>query len=200
MPCSRSARRPSVRSARFTYPSPRRSDVSSTCSSWSSKIDFVSYSSRPISVDLPSSTEPAVAKRTSSEVRGIVGRPLVAAPVAVAITRTGGSRPRTPDDAWPVSEIPLLLAVLHGRLRDPVVGARLAALGDPSGGDLRHHRLERLGRRGDGARTAHVAHRAEAHGLLERLLAGQQLDKVGDRVEHAVAAEHAPLVREVDAG
>src|SRR3954453_5406941 len=36
------------------------------CSSWSTKICFVSYSSRPISVDLPSSTEPHVTRRRSS--------------------------------------------------------------------------------------------------------------------------------------
>ncbi len=38
MPCSRSARRPSVRRARFVYSSPRSRDVRSTASSWSSKI------------------------------------------------------------------------------------------------------------------------------------------------------------------
>ena len=37
--------------------------VASTASSWSSKIDLESSSSRPMRVDLPSSTEPAVAKR-----------------------------------------------------------------------------------------------------------------------------------------
>src|SRR5918994_6038165 len=36
------------------------------CSSWSARICFVSKSSRPIRVDLPSSTEPAVTRRTSS--------------------------------------------------------------------------------------------------------------------------------------
>src|SRR2546421_12468850 len=36
------------------------------CSSWSTRICFVSYSKRPISVDLPSSTEPAVTSRSSS--------------------------------------------------------------------------------------------------------------------------------------
>src|SRR5687768_4352379 len=38
----------------------------STASSWSSKIDFESCSRRPMSVDFPSSTEPAVANRSSS--------------------------------------------------------------------------------------------------------------------------------------
>src|SRR5918997_2139999 len=123
MPCSRSARRPSVRSARFTYPSPRRSDVSSTCSSWSSKMDFVSYSSRPISVDLPSSTDPAVANRTSSEVRCLTGLPFVAAPGATL-------------------EVALLLAVLHRGLGHAVVSARLTALGDPGGRDLGNDVLE----------------------------------------------------------
>src|SRR3954469_21125042 len=36
------------------------------CSSWSTRICFVSSRSRPISVDLPSSTEPAVTSRSSS--------------------------------------------------------------------------------------------------------------------------------------
>src|SRR5437764_3187413 len=39
------------------------------CSSWSTRICFVSKSSRPISVDLPSSTEPAVTMRRSSASR-----------------------------------------------------------------------------------------------------------------------------------
>ena len=39
-------------------------DVASTASSWSSKIALESSSSRPIRVDLPSSTEPAVANRS----------------------------------------------------------------------------------------------------------------------------------------
>src|SRR6478672_11443494 len=36
------------------------------CSSWSTRICFVSKRRRPISVDLPSSTEPAVTRRSSS--------------------------------------------------------------------------------------------------------------------------------------
>ncbi len=67
MPCSRSALSPSVSSARLTYPSPRRSLVASMCSHWSTKTCFVSKRSRPISVDLPSSTEPHVTRRSSSD-------------------------------------------------------------------------------------------------------------------------------------
>jgi hypothetical protein len=66
MPCSRSARRPSVSSARFVTSSPRSLLVRSTAASWSSRIDFESYSSRPIIVLFPSSTEPAVANRRMS--------------------------------------------------------------------------------------------------------------------------------------
>ena len=35
----------------------------SSAESWSSKISFCSYSNRPMSVDLPSSTEPQVRRR-----------------------------------------------------------------------------------------------------------------------------------------
>jgi hypothetical protein len=68
MPCSRSARRPSVIAAR-SGPSPSRE----TASSWSAIRSFVSSRSRPISVDLPSSTEPAVARRSSSRVAVAAG-------------------------------------------------------------------------------------------------------------------------------
>ena len=40
--------------------------ASSTADIWSSKMLLASYSSRPISVDLPSSTEPAVENRSNS--------------------------------------------------------------------------------------------------------------------------------------
>jgi hypothetical protein len=42
---------------------PRRRESVSSAASWSSKISFDSYSSRPISVDLPSSTDPQVMNR-----------------------------------------------------------------------------------------------------------------------------------------
>src|SRR3954454_21561262 len=65
MPCSRSARRPSVSSDRSTWPLPlRRRLALATWSSWSSSTALESKSSRPISVDLPSSTDPAVARRS----------------------------------------------------------------------------------------------------------------------------------------
>lgn len=42
MPCSRSARRPSVSSARLVYSSPRAAETASTASSWSVNSDLVS--------------------------------------------------------------------------------------------------------------------------------------------------------------
>ena len=79
------------------------------------------------------------------------------------------------------SEVALALAVLHRGLGDAVVGARLAALGDPRRGDLGDDVLER---RAPSTRTApvqrHVADGAVAHRRLERLLAVDQLDEVGD--------------------
>src|SRR6476659_1817309 len=68
MPCSRSACRPSTSSARSgTSPVvPQRRLSLATAESWSSNTWRVSCSRRPISVLLPSSTEPQVMKRSRS--------------------------------------------------------------------------------------------------------------------------------------
>jgi hypothetical protein len=66
MPCSRSARRPSVSKDKSTSPVPRLALACCTASIWSSKICLVSYSKRPINVLLPSSTLPAVVNRSRS--------------------------------------------------------------------------------------------------------------------------------------
>src|SRR3954453_17646177 len=133
-------------------------------------------------VDLPSSTEPAVAMRTSSA------------------DATAGGGAGDPLAEWSAAtlEVPLLLAILHRRLGDPVVGAGLAALGDARGRDLRDHRLERDGPRLDGAGAGHVAHRPVADRGSEGLLARQPLDIGVLGVEHPVAAEDAAGVGEVD--
>src|SRR4051812_6798072 len=171
MPCSRSARRPSVRRDRSSAPSrPCRS------SSWSARIAFASCRRRPISVDLPSSTEPAVARRSRSE--------------------------RATEPPWPLWPLPLEvagnLAVLHRGLADPVVGPRLAALGDLRRRDLRDDVVQGGRGRRDRAGAAHVADRAIADARLERLLALDELDVGRERIEHAVAPEHLALVGEVD--
>src|SRR5215210_1135848 len=166
MPCSRSARSPSVRFARSSRPA-----------SWSAISALASNSSRPISVDLPSSTEPAVATRSIS----------------------GSSRGCRDPREGPL-EVPDSLAVFHGGFGDAVVGARLAALGHARGGDLGDDVLERGGARAHGARAAHVADRTVADPLGERLLAVHALDEVADRVEHPVTLEHLALVGHVEAG
>ena len=66
MPCSRSARRPSVKSEKSMGPAVRFFEAFSTDDNWSSYTRCESYSSRPISVLLPSSTLPAVQMRKRS--------------------------------------------------------------------------------------------------------------------------------------
>src|SRR6202035_5421625 len=112
MPCSRSARRPSVTRARLVSDKPSRCEDRSTASRLSSNRDLVSYRRRPIIVDLPSSTEPAVENLTSSL-------------IALLAARSGrGLRP---------SEIALLLAILHRRLGEIVVGPPRSPLRGPGG-------------------------------------------------------------------
>src|SRR6185369_576134 len=102
MPCSRSASRPSVSRYRSAASWPRRLEARATAASWSSKMARVSWSRRPISVLLPSSTLPAVMKR---------------------------STPRS-NSSTAMLEVPFLLAPFHGGLGGLVVHARGAALGD----------------------------------------------------------------------
>src|SRR5579871_4316185 len=187
IPCSRSARRPSVSRARSTYSSPRARLVRSTASSWSSKICLESNSSRPISVDLPSSTEPAVAKRSISIRRSPGGRGRRGGP-------GGGSAP---------SEVPLPLAVLHRRLRRAVVDAGRPALGDAGDRGLGDHRLDVGGERLDRRRAGHVPDGAVADAGDEGLLLAQALPwhRVRpERQQHPVAAEDLAAVGEIDGG
>src|SRR3954447_5090714 len=165
MPCSRSARRPSVSRARLVYSWPRCTLARSTEASWSSKMALESNSSRPIRVLLPSSTEPAVASRNSS-----------------------------------ISEIPFLLAVLHGRLGEPVVGPGGTSLGDAGGRHLLddlvdggRHRLHRAG-------AVHVAHGPVADGGLVGPLFWPGPDPLADGQQHAVPFDDLPAVGEVHLG
>src|SRR3954453_2075817 len=92
------------------------------------------------------------------------------------------------------------LAVLHRGLADAVVRPRLAALGGLGRRDLGHDVVQRRRRRAHRAGAAHVADGPVAHAGGERLLAIDELHVGRQRVEHAVAAEHLALVREVDRG
>jgi hypothetical protein len=80
MPCSRSARRPSVSESQFAAVA--RDPAFLTASSWSSYRLLLSCSSRPISVDLPSSTLPAVVNRSRPEIL-FRGRPMLEVPLAL---------------------------------------------------------------------------------------------------------------------
>src|SRR3954452_11228928 len=73
------------------------------CSSWSTKICFVSKSSRPIRVDLPSSTEPHVTSRRRSVFRAVsevanalpvLHRGLAETVVGAGLTALGDARRR----------------------------------------------------------------------------------------------------------
>src|SRR6478752_5377652 len=208
MPCSRSARRPSVSNARSAAVSPRSRLTRSTAASWSESTDFVSWRSRPTRVDLPSSTEPAVASRRS------VPR---AAPATAAGSRTGvvcvgalisgcpcRGAPATnrsegrAENVVGSSEVALLLAVLHGGLGDPVVGTRGAALGQGRGGHLDDDLGVRARRGLDGPGARHVADGAVAH---EARLDGLVVSRPAHRTDgepHAVALEDLALVGVVE--
>src|SRR5579884_561386 len=118
-------------------------------------------------VDLPSSTEPHVTRRSSSVL-------------------------------WAASEVANALPIFHRRFAEAVVGAGLAALGHSRCRDLLHDLLDRRRPRLDASRAGHVADRAEADGGDERILALHALDVRRGRIEHPVAAEDLPLVREID--
>src|SRR5690349_1822615 len=137
MPCSRSARRPSESAARSATPS-----SSVTASRWSVGRLSVSCSSRPISVLLPSSTEPAVVMRRSWRViRSLVPsrkRPL-------------------PFGRGPTSEVPLAFPVFHRGGGGSVVGTGFTALGHGGRGDLLDHPLDVGGPRADGTGDGQVA-------------------------------------------
>src|SRR6478672_592586 len=189
MPCSRSARRPSVSRARSAAVRPRSRLTRSTAASWSDRTDFVSWSRRPTRVDLPSSTDPAVARRSS--VAAIRRFLLLGSPRSIGAR----NERRT---SWGCSEIALLLAVLHGGLGDPVVGTRGAALGQGGGGHLEDDVGVRAGRGVDRPGARHVTDGAVAHEPgLDRLVA-PGLAHRADGEPHAVPVEDLALVGVVE--
>src|SRR5882672_2468124 len=179
MPCSRSASSPSVRSDRSMSSWPRLLEARATAASWSSKMARVSCSSRPISVLLPSSTLPAVMKRST--------------PRSSAAVALRSISPRSV-----MLEVAFLLAPLHGRFRGLVVHARRASLGDRGqrrlGDDLGGRR--RHGFHGAGA--ADVAYGAEAHRQFFHCLAATRRSDLRHRNEQAVAAHYRTAMRVID--
>src|ERR1700685_788658 len=172
MPCSRSARRPSVTNDRSTSPRPRFSEAVSIAVSWSSKSWRVSKRTRPMSVLFPSSTDPMVANRR----RSMVSTPSSGPPA-------GGE----PGNVVMGLEVPLTLAVFHRRLRKAVVGPGGSALGDPGRGDLTDDLLHRVGRGDHRSRAGGVPDGTEAHRLLADFLACPGAHPFADGQEHARA-------------
>src|SRR3954471_21210941 len=192
MPCSRSARSPSVSSARFMPSSPRSFVECSSASSVSSKICFESYSNRPMSVDLPSSTDPAVAKRSSSISRcprhgGGSGRGAFSRDRPPP--RSPPKAPQSSPSTAAASEITLAFAVFHRGFTELVVGSRCAALGDAGRGDFGDDVVD-LDRDGLDCRGARgVADRAVPDHCFEHFFIGARLQVLRDGHQHAVAAE-----------
>src|SRR6267143_1683305 len=174
MPCSRSASRPSVRSDRSSSAAPRRSDARSTAASWSSWIARASYSSRPMSVLLPSSTLPAVANLS-----GCINR----------------DRPY-----FSHLEVPLLLPSLHGGFRRLVVHPRRAALGQPRNPGFfdDFFCIESIGF--DRASAADISDRAEAHRDLFHRFPRPWRRNRRHRNEQAAATHDRTAMHVVDRG
>src|SRR5712692_2308248 len=181
MPCSRSASSPSVSNDKSRASCPRLLEARATAASWSSKIARVSWSSRPISVLLPSSTLPAVIKRSTPR-----------SPTAGALRSISPSKL--------ISEVSLLLAPFHGRFGGLVVHARRPALSDSGqrglGDDLGCRRRIGLDRAG----ATDVADSSKAYRQLFDGLAFARWRNVGNRHEQAIPAHHGPAVRIVDRG
>src|SRR4051812_830959 len=152
MPCSRSASRPSVSRDRSISSCPRFHEARCTAASWSSKIARVSCSSRPISVLLPSSTLPAVMKRSTPRWNA-----------STEATPPGAVRAMLIPPSFGMLEITFLLAALHGGFRGLVVHAGGAALGDGRQGRLGDDLGGGGGSRFHRAGAGDVAHGAESH-------------------------------------
>src|SRR4051794_21408904 len=121
-----------------------------------------------MSVDLPSSTDPAVAKRSISAISRSLQResararsrrwwldagapqPAMRSESARSARRKPPPQSRRRAPQQPL-EVALFLAILHRRLRRPVVAPGGTPFGDPGGGDLVDDLGDGLGARLDGA-------------------------------------------------
>src|SRR5664279_1241431 len=186
MPCSRSASRPSVRSERSMalasaeWPAgrpERRSVARAIAASWSARMPRLSNSSRPMSVLLPSSTLPAVMKRSTPR----------------SSSSSGGVR------AF-ISEISFALAPFHRRIGSLVVHARGASLGDVGSRCLDDDLGNVRGDAFDGAGAGDVADSAKPHRDPLDRFAGLGRRQGHDRNEQAAPAHDLAPMREIEAG
>src|SRR6266704_1840350 len=180
MPCSRSASSPSTSSAKsISSPVvPNFLESFSSDASVSSNSNLVSYSKRPISVDLPSSTLPQVRKRSSdffswaarnfwrsvegaccpAKVRALIPEPQ--GRIFSSRTRARAGRPFAV--AHGPLEVPLLLLLLHRSLFVAVDQPALALRG--AGGEhFRDDVFQTVGTAFNRAGQGIAAQGAEAH-------------------------------------
>src|SRR4051812_17912519 len=205
MPCSRSAASPSTRSAKSISSPwvPWRLLSDSSAASWSSKICLDSYNSRPIRVDLPSSTLPQVMKRSSSFCSWLASHartssraaPRLVLPTRRSITRLRHSRESGNPGACGRSKIALLLFLLHACAAGIAVNHPALTLRTPRHEHLGDDVLDRLRLALDRPRQRVATERAEAHLAHHRLLAVQREALVVDHQDHAVAFHRRPLRR-----
>ena len=171
MPCSRSARRPSVEQREVDVAEALvRLTRASTASSWSARTDFESCSSRPTSVDLPSSTQPGAWRAGAARCCLWSGHQkypsFLRSSMAASVSRS--SARVAPRSVMRVTAT----STMHRR--------------DVGGVGL------------DGAGAGHVADRAVAHLHVSDELVAARLGVRADREPHAVALEDLAVVREVD--
>src|ERR1035441_8336760 len=175
MPCSRSAFRPSVSREKSTYPlAARFTRLCFTAASWSSYTLLVSCSSRPISVDLPSSTLPAVVKRSISCPR--------CASRNSSNERVGLTSSRPCIAGGFILEVSLPLLHFH-RAFFVVVDHTVLAFAAPEGDQFLDDLRQRVRLAAHRARAWRAAQRPHAHLDLFHLLARKQLHAFMHRSE-----------------
>src|SRR6478672_8212630 len=209
MPCSRSADSPSTSNAKsiFSPCVPCRLLSASSAASWSSNNCRVSNSSRPIRVDLPSSTLPHVMKRSSSLRSCSASQDeMSAVPFTLRHPRESGdpgllslgSRFCGNDELKGTSKIALLLLLLHRCAAAVTVDGAALPLAGRTGQHFGNNLLDACRVALDCARQRITAQCPEPHPPADHLLAGfQPHPLVVDHQDEAVALHRWPLRREV---
>src|SRR3954470_5493861 len=174
MPCSRSASNPSVSNDKSMPVCPRRWLDFSMEDSWSSNMALVSYSNRPINVLFPSSTLPALLKRSMPVSTGEM--------FSIADTL----------------EISFLFAQLHGRLGSLIIHSGSAALRYPGHRRLGDDFCRRCGNGLHWTRARHVPDRAESNRHTFHHFICFWLYQVRYRQQSAGPAHHITTVCEID--
>src|SRR6266571_899904 len=153
----------------------------------SMRITAASAVEAPVTVLLPSSTLPAVTKRSTPRSSVCCAlRSISPSKVIRGLSLAWGIYKGHSHLVPPGSEISLLLAPLHGGFGSLVVHARRAALGNGGARRLDDDLGRRRGRRFDRAGAADVAHGAEPHRELFHGLAFARRCNAGHRHQQPV--------------